>query len=483
MSKTNIIKSIISMQLMLALSITLFSCSDSDDISYTTSPTDHLSFSVDTLHFDTVFSSISSSTKRFNIFNNNKKAIKIANIKLGSGGTSGFRVNVDGQYGTTFEDVDVLGKDSIFVFAEITAPVSHKNEPVLIKDSLMITLSSGTIQKFILQAYGQDVKLMNAPIYESDATLSSPIPLVIYDSLVIKEGCTLTVEPGTTLCFHSGASLMVHGRIKCEGTLDHPIVIRGDRTDRIFSYLPYDRMDAQWGGITIYEESDNNSFNYCDIHGGYYGIYASQSEESTASISISNSSIHNVSCHALSMVNYKATLYNTQLSNAGWDCLHVLGGNTRLTYCTLAQFYPWGQHGSALSFGNIDDDGRISYPLHNLSFESCIITGRSNDEIFGTKANDDAIPFVYSFANCLLNTPQPGEDMSEFLNCIFENAEASAYKADNFSLVDDKNYIYDFHLSETSPAHNIGNTTILSIYPFTKDGKPRTAEYNNAGCY
>lgn len=48
--------------------------------------------------------------------------------------------------------------------------------------------------------------------------------------------------------------------------------MRGDRTDRMFDYLPYDRVSGQWQGIHLYSSSTQNSISYADIHSTMDGI-------------------------------------------------------------------------------------------------------------------------------------------------------------------------------------------------------------------
>ena len=61
-----------------------------------------LEFSVDTVYFDTIFTTIGTTTKFFTIRNPYSRFIKIENIKLAGGCESFFRINVDGFPGTEF---------------------------------------------------------------------------------------------------------------------------------------------------------------------------------------------------------------------------------------------------------------------------------------------------------------------------------------------------------------------------------------------
>ena len=49
---------------------------------FTTSSSDTLTFSCDTLAFDTVFTELGTPTKRFTVYNRHKKMINISSIKM-----------------------------------------------------------------------------------------------------------------------------------------------------------------------------------------------------------------------------------------------------------------------------------------------------------------------------------------------------------------------------------------------------------------
>ena len=57
----------------------------------------HLNFSIDTLVFDTVFTTIGSSTQQFKIYNNENKPVQIDEIELMGGANSPFSINIDGE--------------------------------------------------------------------------------------------------------------------------------------------------------------------------------------------------------------------------------------------------------------------------------------------------------------------------------------------------------------------------------------------------
>ena len=93
-----------------------------------------LEFSRDTIYLDTVFTNIGSSTYRLKVYNRSKSDITIPTIKLAKGLNSKYRMTVDGMLGTNgkiFNNVDVLAKDSLYIFIETTANIADANRFLL----------------------------------------------------------------------------------------------------------------------------------------------------------------------------------------------------------------------------------------------------------------------------------------------------------------------------------------------------------------
>lgn len=466
------------------LTMTIVGCSDEER--FTSDQGAKISFSVDTVSFDTVFTTVGSTTKNFQVYNNNKDGVRVRNIRFASNGESGFRMNVDGQYGKSFNDVEILGKDSIFVFVEVTVNPQDSNSPILIQDSILFTLENGNRQQVILQAYGQDVKIIrNMVLTDSTSHFTAERPYVIMDSITVPQGITMTAEPGTTLCFHKGAGIAVHGNLNIQGTTEKPVIFRGDRTDRMFAYLPYDRIDGQWEGIHIYPESMSNSLVNVDIHGGSYGILRDIPMDTIMNtLAIHNAIVHNVAGDGMRLMNCNANISNTQISNTKGDCVNIVGGNVKLTHCTIAQLYPWSAtRGNALYFSNVLDS--IPCPLNDAQFANCIITGYADDEIFGNRFDGDNasdVPFNFNFDYCLVKTDTTGAS-DYFKNCVLENADSLSFTSTQFVKVDTENYFYNFELDSLSTARGIGGAKYSILYPTDILGRQRSDSHPSAGCY
>jgi len=444
-----------------AIITSLFSCAD--DESFSTDWSYRLSFTEDTISFDTILSTIGSSTKRVNVFNDYKKGIRIKNVKLGSGGTSGFRFNIDGRTGPSVDDLEVLKKDSIFLFVDVNIPEQGKNTPVEYKDSLIFTLESGVVQKMMLVASGQDVIILRAKEYTKgeNAVLTADKPYLIYDSLKVDSDATLTIEAGATLYFHSDVSLIVEGTLHIKGDESKMTTLRGDRMDRLLPYLPYDRTAGLWGGILLRSSSYGNSIDYADIHGGKYGVVCDSTGMEVSKLTITNSVIHNVSGYGFYTNSNKILAENTQFSNAYNNCVTVIGGDCEFNNCTIVQFYPWrGDRKNALYLSNVDaDKDNAAAPLQRLNLNYCVVTGYANDEVFGdkykgkTNEETESVAFNILFDHCFVNTDISSE---YFVDCLLDAKENATYREKNFKVFDTKNFIYDFHLDSLSAAYDKG---------------------------
>jgi len=482
----------------LLLSIMLGSCSSDD--SFTTNASSRLSFEMDTVRFDTVITTVGSSTKRFKVYNRNSDGLRIRTVSLASGGESGFRINVDGHSGSILSDLEILKKDSIFIFAEVTLKEQSSDKPVLVRDKILFTLESGVQQEIVLEALGQDAIFMYAPRISNDTEWSAGKPYVIYDSLIVDKDATLTINEGVNLYFHSGTYVGVHGRLVCNGSIENPVVFRCDRTDKIFPYLPYDRMSAEWEGIILHPESENNLFDNVDIHGGKYGIYCPLSTTTEYKYFIQNSSIHNMSSDCLRAYYCVGQVLNSQITNSGGNCVSLIGGSHNIVHTTIGQLYPFSaDRGSALYFTNVEND--TIYPLHQANFYNCLITGSRIDEIVGNRIENEEADFNASFNHCLINIKMTGKE-SESVKSMFTTSlnEVEGYEdwkkdsegaysdeyvwgSRNFLKSGDGVYVYDFGLTEKSRARGLGDGKYVEYCPIDRNGVNRPLTNPDAGCY
>ncbi len=463
----------------------LAGCMQEEDFS--TSLSDRLRFSTDTVAFDTVISGQPTNTRTFMVYNPGRQALRISRAYLDGGSASAFRVNVDGTYLTDGEagDFELYGEDSLRVFLEMTAPAGDSDLPVAVEDDLNFVLESGLTQSVHLVAYGQDVIVLRDHTVERDTTLAANRPYQVFDSLVVAPGATLTLQAGTRLYFHPDARLVVHGTLKADGELGNEVMMRGDRMGNMFSNQPYDLIPGQWGGIELTSESYGNTFNHCDIHSGTFGLSCDSSDTSREKARIENSVIHNMSGDVLTARSCNLFVGNSQLTNAGGNCVTLTGGSVQFVHCTIANFYSFsGGRGVALYYTNAD--GATDYPLLRADFENCLITGYSDDEIMGIQSDrGDAVAFNYLFRNCLLDTPEFVDERVQ--GCLWDNDEAAVYREDNFTPAFDLSKLL-FTFTPAAESQAVGNADAAitrNYYPYARHGRRRldNGSRPDIGCY
>ena len=426
----------------------LAACSDDD--SFTANRGNLLTFSTDTVKMDTVFSAVGSSTYSFWAFNNSGDGIRLTSVKLKNGNQTGFRANVDGSYldntmGSVVTDLEVRKGDSIRVFVELTAPENHQQDPQVIEDALVFTLESGVEQRVVLRAHAWDAQPVSNLTVSSDTLIESSKPVVVYgDGIKVDSGAVLTLR-NTTLYFHDGAGLTVNGTLKAEN-----VVLRGDRLDHMFDYLPYDRVSGQWRGIVFSRTSQHNKLTDTEIRNAMSAVVLDSAaiDSTRQRLTMTRCVVHNAKGDGVVSHNSNIGLYQCQLTNTLGDCLAVYGGIADVDQCTMAQFYPFSANRGA-AFRFINGNGLM------LLCTNTIVTGYDDDVVMG-EVSDTTKVFAYYFDNCLLRTPIVEGDTVNFKRIQWETPKDSIQGKQHFVKIDEENLDYDFHLDSLSTAQGKG---------------------------
>lgn len=453
----------------------------SDDDSFSTSPNNHLSFSVDTVKMDTVFSNVPTSTRSFWVYNRSGDGIRVSNVRLQGGNQTGFRVNVDGKYlgssnGYQTSDLEIRNKDSIRVFVELTSSVNNSDDIKLLEDNIIFTLESGVQQKLLLQAHTWDALSLRNLQVKSDTTIASQKPIIVYGGIKVDSSATLRISEGTKLYFHGDAGIEVYGKLLVEGTKDNNVVLRGDRLDNMFDYLPYDRVSGQWRGIHYYTSSYDNVLQYADIHSTFHGVVADSSDVARTKLTLDATTIHNCQGYGLIANNSSVILNNSQITNTLNDCIQINGGKAVINNCTFAQFYPFdSRRGVAFRLSS------AQYPVVGLTCDNSLITGYATDEMM-ISGSQSSTEISYQFSDCVIRTPKIlTTDSVRFANVIYENVEDTAATGKgHFVKIDTDNLRYDFRLRKTSKA--IGKASATTALPTDRRGEARD-ETPDAGAY
>jgi hypothetical protein len=475
--------SIIVIPIVLLLTSIFYACNDGFD-DYSTNPDERLTFSTDTVAFDTIITTINTPFQLFKVYNPNSKALLISSVYLENGEKSGFKINVDGRSGSSFSTIAIQGKDSLFVMVDAKPAKNLSNQPEYITDHIVF-VTNGVRQQVLLEASTQDAVIWRGLTVSSNSLLSNLKPFVIYDSLVVKEGITLEIKEGTTFYMHGNAELIVRGTLKAKGTLEKPIIIRGDRFDRLVD-VPYDLVPGQWGGIRFESGSYNNEIEYASIRNGKYGMDFQLSEPFQSKMKMKSVVMTNFKGILVNAINCNIEAENCEFSNAKGALLNLIGGQYAFTHCTIANYYysniesGWGNSNHEtihlLGWKIKDEEEEGPYPIWKADFKNCIIWG---SEI--TFDSDTTIFIGHLFQNCVIpndsakNDPE-NDPNATVINCLIKGqplADGRKFEDPKFKKTDLEDFFYDFSLDSISPARNIADPKISRKIPYDMKGVDR----------
>ena len=426
-------------------------------------PSLRLSFSTDTLCFDTVITEQGSATLQLKVYNRNASALVIKRIWLEDG--EAFTINIDGEADIArMTNMTIYGGDSLFVFVRVTdfGPM-NEDTPVRFEDILHFHLASGVTQDVLLEAYGQNVTRIGKAgcgrtEIPGDLTLTAAKPYLIFDTLVV--GGKLTIEPGATLFMHRGACIFALSDVDALGTLDAPILIRGDRLDHLFDSVPYLYAGGAWDGI--YLQSENPCayrFSYVDILSGKIGLYClSTCIAPLPTLRMDGCRIHN---HALCSGGTHSFVHSTIASYFGF---------TNIRIQSVAK-----EDAAAVYIDNLSK----TEPFTTTSFINSIITGYLPNQLVVATPFDQYYPG--SFIGNYLKTDSLVIPHAA-ANVYYHSTDTAKVFVNDFYKY--KEYIYyDFHLDSISPAIGIGDSIAALPYPMDRDGFSRADLIPDAGCY
>jgi hypothetical protein len=461
---------------ILAVALIVFSFVSCEDEKYFTSPDAMLQFSKDTITFDTIFTSIGSTTQHFTVINPYDENILISRIRLANAINSSFKLNVDGIAANEVYEVEVPAKDSIFIFVEVTINPSGQNLPMVVEDSIEFTTNSN-IQNISLIAYGQDFKLIKGENIKT-TTWTSEKPYLIYDYVQVDSTSTLTIEPGTKIYFHKDAGMYVKGTVNANGTFEKPISFLPDRLEDAYENIP-----DQWNGIVLFSGSHNNIFNFTTIKNANIGLQVGNIEnEGFASVRLTNSRIENMAYAGLFALKSKIYAYNDVIANCGFYAVALLvGGEYEFYHTTIANYWGYSSRKTrstaSLVISNVlkvsNTNGGSDLLVNDLvkaTFGNCIVYGNNITEIELAKNTDKE--FNYFFDHCILKLP-------ETFNTSNKNNYNKVWKGINYDpLFIDPYEKFNYSLDSLSPAKDIGSfeyartiqSDILKNDRFSDDG-------------
>lgn len=460
--------------LIITGTILFFSWSCLPERSYIEDSEAALQFSLDTVFFDTVFTTIATATRSFTVKNPHNRFIKIEEISLAGGNGSFFRVNVDGSPGTRFTGYEIAPRDSMYVFVEATLGENNADEILRIQDSIVF-LTNGNVQDIDLVAWGQDVHILSRDTLFRSETWNAVRPYLIKDWLVVEPGQVLTIEQGTTVYLHRDAILKVDGSLHVQGTLEEPVLFRGDRLEQF-----YDDIPGQWGIIYLSDTSRDHVIEYAQILHGTIGILISAPPEdgNPPDLRMTNTIINHVSSFGLYALNASVYGSNLVIGECGASNVALFyGGSYEFVHCTFANH--WRSFFSnrrlpalyvADYFINIDSTGEEVLFLNDSNFEKAafmntIIYGNERHELVLDSYEGNRLNVL--FDHCLTRIDREKLDYTQDSRFLFT--------INNYDPLLDS-VPYSYKPDTLSPAIDAGLSDYALSVPFDLNGENRLAD-------
>ncbi len=479
----------------------IISCSKDDDIMGGQN-SGSLSFSVDTLLFDTVFTTVGSATRYLKVYNNSSQDINLESVYLSEGQSSPFRINVDGESGTAVNDILLRKNDSLYIFTDVNINPNETLNSYFIEEDKIMFEYENTVQNIDLTAWGIDAHFYSSVAdYQSESQYLDSLdfdgdgnyeykfyninistdwvndrPHVIYGDVWITNGSTLNIGPGSNIYLHNNSNIIVteSSTLNMNGgqNIDQLITVQGDRLENYYQDIP-----GQWGKIWLTAGSINNKIEYTIIQNGTIGIQIDSIGNENPSLELKNSIINNMSGLGILAQGAHVTGENLLITNCGqYGVALNIGGKYDFKHCTFANYYTTQSRQTPNVFlNNYYEDINGSIQLRELvqaNFSNCIIYGDNENELLLDYNN--GADFNYNFDHCLIKIDTTIHNSNEdpFFNQCLLNKNPQFVDLD----------VWNFELDSISPAINIGSENTASLVPYDINGNYRVL-LPDLGCF
>ena len=453
-----------------------------------------LSFSTDTVIFDTVFTSLGSATHNVRVYNKNENSVRITSIRLAGGSGSSYRINIDGEPVLSAENIDLAPDDSLYIFVRVTIDPTLQSSPFIVSDSIVFE-TNGNIQDVDLVAWGQNANYILADTYiqgfpkfkiiageTEEVTWTKEKPYVVYGYAVVDSTGRLNIEAGTRVHFHDRSGLWVYkgGTLKVNGTLEEKVTFQGDRLEAFYEDLP-----GQWDRIWINEGATDNEIHHAVIKNGFIGLQAETLQQQMGNqLIVTNTVIENMSGLGILSRFYNITANNIVVVNCGqYLAALTWGGIYDFRHCTFGNDWVYSVRPTPSVFLNnyfTDQEGNIVTFGFDAYFGNSIIYGRNKEEM--EFLFDPSSQFDFYFDHCLLKTELETDDPDHYrsilLNAdpLFKDPVAGNYQPDTLSPVIDRGSMEVIDQSPLDVTHDILNVARtgspdLGAYEFVPGGR------------
>ena len=393
-----------------------------------------LVFSTDTLAFDTVFTTLGSTTRQVIVYNRSSRDVMLSSVTVEGGRSSRFRINVDGDTSMVARNVEIMAGDSIFIFVQANIAPNDATVPFIIEDAIVF----GNGQRLPLSAWGRNAVYHKGEQGEGVYLIECgnwdhTRPHVIFDTAVVYIDSVLTLLAGDEVYMADRAALLVYGggTLTANGASGNPVLFTSLRHDGWYSFLP-----GQWAALWFNPGSQGILDNVV-VEKGTLGIIVADTVERMApTLTVRNTEIRHMSYTGLLAQGASVDVNNMLVYQCGTAALLLRGGDYRFRNTTVGGYWRYGGRQNptvVLNNWYFDAVGNpVPLALNRAEFTDCIIWGTYFDgEVLEQQLEGT------NYSSAFIHSVVRGGDWDE--DPLFVNPDSN-----------------DYHLQEGSVAIGIG---------------------------
>lgn len=404
-----------------------------------------LGFNVDTVKFDSIFTTFLAPSERLIVRNTSNRAIRVSRIWLQNAPQTSFEMLIDGLQTLDTTDIVIPARDSIHIFVNHTSTLTDDFIEEFINfevggERQQVLIWGKVIDGYFLRARlvqdGGNIGVSGF-FFDKDTTLTPEKPIIMDGPIFVLEDVTVTIEPGTRIFFtpykfgfqdSSGlpffalfSTLIVNGTLIAEGLPYDPIVFQGSRFDSLFQENP-----AQWRGIWFSAPSKDNRLVNCEVKNALFGVRVdSLSLTQNPKVDIQHSLIKNMGVYGVWGQGFDQTgmtasvppairMENSIVSTCKERTVQISGGGKYDFFnCTFANYnlFRFSRRSPQVAVNNygVFDNTAFIYPSYTR-FVNCIIWGSEEDE-FVIDTLPEAPFDELTLQNCIVRLGEENEPL------------------------------------------------------------------------
>lgn len=397
-----------------------------------------LSFSADTVLFDSIFTTFQGPSELLLAFNSSNNDVRVSRVWLESGENSEFDLIVDGIRENDVQDLIIARDDSMHVFITMKS-----QERDMYAEEYIAFQVGDQVQRVLIRAFVRDAYFLRARltsdstfqgfIFTRDTVLTPEKAIIMDGPIFIQEGVTVRVQAGTRIFFtpykypfslQDGSrffaffsTLIVGGTLIVEGEPDFPVIFEGSRLDSIYRENP-----AQWRGIRFTQTSQRNRITHATIKNALIGLQIdSISTTPEPKVWVQRSRIRNMGAYGIFAIGAAPNaigqapallMENSVVNTCKEHTLFVLaGGYQEFVNCTFANY-------NLLGFSRRTPQLRVSNYLETPTqfFVYPSVSRFVNCAVYGTEENEVIVDSLaggsfteLNFDHCLIRYAEDNE--------------------------------------------------------------------------